>query len=208
MMRLLYRIVIMIVALSISACGAHTSNTPISRPPNHDPLKSVTASALFEEGKVLASTGDYVRAEQYYRAAVAQGYPKDRVIPYIINACIAASRMHDALQHARPYLQEHPDDWRLRQLVAFILMAVSEYLEAETELVRVIYDAPDQALPHYALAVLYRDQLGNPTMAIQHFLKYVEIDPKGRHAAESKHAAQQIQFTQKGAGKNDSPRRI
>ncbi|MCB9666550.1 MAG: hypothetical protein H6715_00285 [Myxococcales bacterium] len=197
---------ILVLAFASSACAGHSPAPETARIANPDPLRETPGKSLFVHGKSLAKMGDYIRAEQYYRAAIAQGYPKAIVVPYLIGACVAASRMHDALQHARPYLEEHPDEWRLRQVTAFILTALGEHLEAEAELIRVIKDAPSEALPHYALAVLYRDHLDNAELAKQHFLKYVEKAPRGRHAAESKDAAQRLQ--QKKPKNSDSPRRI
>lgn len=185
-MNCLYRLIIVLTLAAVqAACGAQATQTKPTRA-NGDPLQAAPGKVLFAHGKALADAGDFVRAEQYYRAAIARGYPKQRAIPYLVRACVSASRLHDALQHARPYLQEFPDDWRLRQVIAAILAALGEYPEAKEQLVRVIDDAPNQALPHYALAVLLRDQLEDSEQARIHFLKYLELAPEGRHASESK----------------------
>lgn len=194
--------VLLTLAVIQTACGAHASQPKPNHASSADPLKAAPGKVLFAHGKALAGAGDYVRAEQYYRAAMAQGFPKRRAIPYLVRACVSASRLHDALQHARPYLQEYPDDWRLRQVIAAILAALGEYPEAKEQLVRVIEEAPSQALPHYALAVLYRDQLGDGEQAQVHFLKYLELAPEGRHASESKDETRAL--SQKDKDKDDS----
>jgi tetratricopeptide (TPR) repeat protein len=202
-MQCLFRLtVVLTLALIQAACGAQATQTKPTHASSGDPLKAAPGKVLFAHGKALADAGDFVRAEQYYRAAMARGFPKRRAIPYLVRACVSASRLHDALQHARPYLQEYPDDWRLRQVIAAILAALGEYPEAKEQLVRVIEDAPSQALPHYALAVLYRDQLEDAEQARTHFIKYLELAPEGRHASESKDETRTL--SQKDKGKDDS----
>jgi outer membrane protein assembly factor BamD (BamD/ComL family) len=153
-----------------------------------DPLDTVTAAQLFEEGQRLARQQDFIRAEQYFTAAIDRGHPEDQVMPHLIAACVRSSRLSAALRYAEPYVERHPDAWPLRLLVATIQMGLGEVRRARTELERIIADHPDQPVPHYMLAVLARDQLADHELAEMHFRRYLALEPEGEHAAEARAA--------------------
>jgi len=142
------------------------------------------ATELYEQGNRYANQGDMVRAEQYVSSAMARGYPARQALLLLIRICVAESRLGAAMKYAEPYLRKNPGDWRLRFIVSSVLLALDRPEEARTELVRVLKDAPDYAPSHYLLGVIYRDEYNDKFSAFNHFSKYLEIQPKGRHSAE------------------------
>ncbi|MBX3250269.1 MAG: tetratricopeptide repeat protein [Myxococcales bacterium] len=170
------------VLLFAFACGgANAERTPMP-----DPLEGVEARQLFEHGAGLAQRGDAVRAEQYIVAAIERGYPREEALPILLRVCIASDRLSSALTHAEPYLREHPDQWALRYLVATIYLGLDRADDAARELQRVIDDAPDQAVPHFTLGILEHERRGNHMTARALLERYLELDPRGRHAAEAR----------------------
>lgn len=174
------RIVTWLMALAITGCGPALPSEP-ARPALLD-----SADAIFEHGRALGRHGDSVRAEQYMTMAVRAGYPRTRAVLPLVRVCIAGSRLRAALGHARPYLQQHPEDWRLRFVVAALELALGRSDRARDELLRVLAAQPQAADAHYLLAVLHRDTLGDEPAARAGFRSYLRHDPDGRFAAEAR----------------------
>ncbi|QQR90959.1 MAG: tetratricopeptide repeat protein [Myxococcales bacterium] len=110
------------------------------------------------------------------------------MIPRLVKVCIAGSHYNAALQHATPYLNAHPKEWKLRQLVALILIATGEHEKAKQELDHVLRDAPNAAFCHFILASLLRDHFQSDSEAISHFTAYLELEPSGNHAEEAQNS--------------------
>ena len=169
----------------VAGCGATTTPEP-EQAERSDPLDSVSAEELFRRGRLLTDAGDHIRAEQYISAAIQRGYPEERALPALMQACLAASRLVAALQYAEPYLARHPDHWALRVLVASIHMGLDHAGRARDELLQVLRDAPEEPpQAHYFLGVLYRDSLDDPARAAEHFARYLALEPEGEHRAEA-----------------------
>ncbi|MFI5302520.1 MAG: hypothetical protein ACHREM_30895, partial [Polyangiales bacterium] len=60
-----------------------------------------------------------------------------------------------------------------------------EHSKAIESLREVIRRSPDDALAHYALASVYRDDLHDPVGADREFREYLRVAPTGPHAAEA-----------------------
>jgi Flp pilus assembly protein TadD len=148
-----------------------------------DPVTELEGQELFARAMSLAQGGDLVRAEQYIVASIQQGYPEDRALPALLRVCVAASRMRVALGYAQPYLQRHPDDWRLRYLVATIHHGLGNLEQAQEELLRVIEAAPNQPMPRYLLATILVAQ-GEVSAGQEQAGHYLRIAPSGEHARE------------------------
>jgi len=168
----------------LAACGGASQEAPPPAEMMPDPLADTEARELFDAGVRLEQGGDMIRAEQYFVAAVGRGYPEAEVVPHLVRVCIASSRLNSALSHAEPYLRAHPEDWSLRLVVANIRAGLGDYAQARIELERVIRDRPQEAMAHYTLGVLLRDDLDAPEEAWPHFERYLELAPEGHHAAE------------------------
>ena len=175
-----------LVALSLVAiapgCGGATSR-PVAD--IHDPLIDTTPQQLFDAGVTAANEGDYIRSEQYFAAAQEHGFPSEQVIGPLMSVCVRSSRMSAALSYAEPYLERHPADWRLRQLVATIDMGLGDREGALRQLQHVVRDVPDEAVPHYMLAILARDELHDEALMRGEFARYLELAPDGSHADEA-----------------------
>ena len=136
----------------------------------------------------MGDAGDFIRAEQYLTAARDHGYPEEQIIRPLIAACVRSSRMSAALSYAEPFLEHHPDDWRLRQLVATIQMGLSLNEAARLSLEHVVREVPDEPVPHYMLAVLARDALRDDAIMRAQFAHYLALAPDGSHADEARDA--------------------
>lgn len=172
--------------LALVGCGA--AQRPVETAPISDPLEDQTGQHLFDSGVRIAQQGDYIRAEQYFTAARDHGFPEERVLPLLMEVCVRSSRFSAAVGYAEPYLETHPDDWRLRQLLATIQMGLGDSAAARISLEHVVAEAPDEPIPHYMLGVLLRDQLHDePGMRAQ-FERYLALAPDGSHASEAREA--------------------
>jgi len=172
------------VALSLAACGG--SDALREGAPPTDPVAEASAEELFATGMASASGGDLVRAEQYLAAAGARGYDETKIIGQLVRVCVAASRLRQALLYAQPYLRTHPEDWRLRFVVATIHLGLESVADARRELARVVLAAPEVPEPHFALASLLRERLHDDAAARPHFERYLVLAPTGAHADEAR----------------------
>jgi thioredoxin-like negative regulator of GroEL len=141
---------------------------------------------LIAHAKDFAVMGDYTRAEQYLNAARDSGADERRIILLLLEACVSDHRYRDAIQHGEGFLRAHPNDQRTRLVLAALEAAVGYETQAEEELERVLSAEPRNADAHYALAVLYRDGLGSPGRADEHFRVYLSLRPDGSHAEEAR----------------------
>lgn len=176
------RAAIAIATVLAAACGA--PEDPRGTPPV-DPLADVEPRELFERAVRFAQSGDHVRAEQYLVTAIDRGFPEQRAMPLLVRVCLESSRLRTALGYAEPYLARNGDDWALRYVVATIHLGLRDAPRARQELERVIATAPEQAEPHYLLARVLRDELGDAAAAEPHFRRYLELAPEGRHAPDA-----------------------
>jgi tetratricopeptide (TPR) repeat protein len=147
-----------------------------------DPLEKVSAAELYQRGIRFRTAGDFIRAEQYLAAAMDRGYPADKVVPVLIDVCLVSSRTHAALRHARAHLTSHPQDWRLRYLVASLEYTVGNHEAARAEAERLLDEHPEQAEPHYLMALTESNQ----QRAIDHLRRYLEAQPDGPNAVDAR----------------------
>lgn len=184
MRRWVMRVLIGLALLS-AGCATTSQSAPARQP--GDPLAEVSGRELYQRGVALGEAGDFVRAEQYLAAAVERGYPQERVLPKLLQVCIGASRLRAALTYAEPYLVAHPNAWSLRYLVASIHLGLGQVDEAQQLLEQTVRAAPDRPEPHYLLAVLLRDERGDPGRAAEHFREYLDRAPAdGTHVEEAR----------------------
>ncbi|MGB3052209.1 MAG: tetratricopeptide repeat protein [Polyangiales bacterium] len=149
-------------------------------------LTSVTAEDLFLLGVSHARSGDFLRAEQYLSAARQRGHDEAAVIYWLVRVCVAASRYQSALSHAGDYLRDHPAHWSLRLVVASIYEALGDRARAESELEHIVRAQPERPLPHYRLAMLYRNREDDRGRSKAHLEEYLRLAPQGPHAPEAR----------------------
>jgi Flp pilus assembly protein TadD len=128
--------------------------------------------------------GDTLRAEQYALLAMRQGFPEEQAIVPLVQACLASSRLRAALVYAEPFLREHPEDVRLRYLVATVQLGLGHAAAAERELQRVSSRRPELAETYYLGGVIARDAFGDLAEARTRFERYLALAPHGEHAPE------------------------
>jgi Tfp pilus assembly protein PilF len=148
--------------------------------------KERTPNKLLEKGRAYASVGDLTRAEQYLSAALDAGADSSDVLPILLRVCIAAKRYQVAIDYAAPVLQKHPDDYRLRFVVASLRENVGDAKVAREELESIVTAAPSEPDPHYALAVILRDDARDVVGADAQFREYLRLAPGGSHAEEAR----------------------
>ena len=171
--------------------GCHPA-TRYQRPDLQAELATITSQDLFLLAVSHAQSGDLLRAEQYLNAARHRGYDESAVTYWLVRVCVAASRYQSALGHAADYLREHPADWSLRLVVASIHEALGDVARAKSELERVVRAQPARPLPHYRLAMLYRNEEADRERARAHLEAYLRLTPEGPHAAEVRSALSEV----------------
>lgn len=174
-----------VLVLSFVAAAPGCHHRTLHRGPElQAELTRVTAEDLFLLGVTHARSGDFLRAEQYLRAAQDRGHDQAAVAFWLVRVCLLASRYQSALGHASEYLRDHPGHWSLRLVVASIHEALGDVARAEAELQRIVRAEPDHPLPHYRLAMLYRKRNQSEALSRVHLEEYLRLSPHGRHAAE------------------------
>jgi tetratricopeptide (TPR) repeat protein len=172
-----------ILFLALPACGSGAVQGPEAagaeaRPEREQPVW------LFSQGVAAADRGDSVRAEQYLSLALDRGYPRERVLPVLLKVCLASSRLRAALDHAEPYLREHPEQDPLRFLVATIHVGLAQQEQALIELDRLLRHNPRFEEAHFLRGALLLE--GEPPRAIDAFRAYLDLAPRGAHAPEAR----------------------
>jgi tetratricopeptide (TPR) repeat protein len=163
----------------LTGCGA-SSVTPAEDPSRQ--TENADGAELFHRGEQAATSGDTVRAEQYLSMALDRGYSEKKVLPIMLRVCLSSSRLRAALNHAEPYLREHPNDKGLRFLVATIYLGLGQLDDARVELNHLLRLDSKFADAEYLLGVL--ESGANTDEAGSHFQKYLALQPKGEHAVE------------------------
>ena len=157
-----------------------------------------SAEWFWREGRLAAQRGDTVRAEQYLTLALERGYEPREVLPMLLAVCLSSSRLRAALNHAEPYLRNHPDDHALRYLVANIELGLGQAESARSELERIAHEDPKHADAHYLLGALEMDR--NVAEAKRYFLRYLALAPNGDRAAEVRGRLAELAFRGESAG--------
>jgi predicted Zn-dependent protease len=184
MNRILSMNVTVLVALAAALLGCAGCTKTASSPLEAPGLRSGESSAesLIAQARAFARVGDYLRAEQYLNAALAQGADEERVFPLLLRACIDDQRYREAVQHVEDHLRRHPARPAVRFLLATLLLAIGRPEPARKELESVVAADPAQADAHYTLALVLRDVAGDFGAADAQFREYLRLRPQGSHA--------------------------
>jgi Tfp pilus assembly protein PilF len=195
---------VLLLGLWLTACAG--SRDSLRPPPDHDPMNDVQGRQLFDQGIALARSGDLVRAEQYLASSITRGMAEERVLPLLLEVCVAASRFRAAVSYAEPYLQRHPQAWRLRFLVATIRVGLNDSMAARRDLEEVLRAREDHAEAHFVLASMLREHFNDPAGADPHFRRYLAIEPTGAHADEARSGLlQQVNHDPERGVRGDPP---
>ncbi len=155
-------------------------------------------AVLFFEGRAAAARGDSIRAEQYLSLAAERGYDRRAALSVLLQACVSSLHLRAALDHAEAYLLDHPDDARLRYLVATIHVGLGQRKEAREELERVLKEKDGMAEAHLLLGVLSVEI--NAGLAHREFVRYLELAPHGsrREEVQSRIAELEVSRSRRG----------
>jgi|SoiMethySBSTD1v2_1073268.scaffolds.fasta_scaffold06467_14 tetratricopeptide (TPR) repeat protein len=144
-----------------------------------------SAEKLTARGRAFAQLGDTTRAREYFDAALEAGGDERELVPLLLSVCVRDGRFRLAVDYARRFVVEHPDDGRMRFVLGTLYAALGEAATAKEQLVLALEANPKNADAQYALAVLLRDQHSDPVQADVHFRAYLRLLPNGEHAAEA-----------------------
>ena len=192
-----------ICTVVVSSGCAHTPEARSSE--LRSELASVTADELFAIAISYATSGDLLRAEQYFATALERGYDRASVVSWLVRVCIASSRYQSALRHSADYLRENPNDWSIRLVIASIHEALGDQVGAQVELERIVDARPDEALPHFRLAMLYGAREDMQARASEHLREYLRLQPEGAHAAAARATLSEVE---RGSDALSGPRRV
>lgn len=145
-----------------------------------------TPDKLVARGKAFAALGDTTRAEEYFGAAIEAGADEREVMKLLLEICVRDGRYRAAIEYARPYVQRHPEDVRCRYVLGTLYQAVADAKAARAELEQVVRAAPDDPDPHFALALVLRDDERDLVSAEAQFHEYLRLAPNGAHAEEAR----------------------
>jgi tetratricopeptide (TPR) repeat protein len=141
---------------------------------------------LLARGRAFMVVADFARAEQYFATALDHGADPRLALPLLLRACAEEKRFRAAIDYAEPELRRHPDDVKLRFVVASLYTTIGDVGAARTQLERVVKDRPDLAAARFALGVLLRDEQGDPVQADAQFREYLRLEPAGAHSDEAR----------------------
>jgi Flp pilus assembly protein TadD len=175
---------LLISVASTAAVGCATSHTQVQ--PARVTRAGDGAQRSFDRGVWLATRGDSVRAEQYFVTAIRAGHAEALVLPHLLRACLAGSRLRAARNYAESYVLRHPEAHGVRQLLASLHLALADIEAAQHELETLVALDRDQENAHYLLAVIARDHSGDTRRAHDEFAAYLARSPNGAHAAEAR----------------------
>ncbi|MDP3276827.1 MAG: hypothetical protein Q8Q09_16625 [Deltaproteobacteria bacterium] len=176
-------------AVALLHCATTQPQRPLENPNRQEQteaLERVTWRNLVEQGQSAGAAGDYTRSEQYLYAAIQRGGSAAEILPSLLHVCVSARRYRAAIEYTRGYLDEHPEAWSLRFLVATIHVGLSEPLSASRHLELVLAQNPNHAEAHFLLASLMRDDIRDMGRADEHFRRYLALEPTGNHAEEAR----------------------
>lgn len=174
------------IAVGATGCAPAAASSPDKVTVVTTFQKEQAPDKLFAEGKALAALGDSVRAEQYLAAALAGGGDDKAITPLLVQVCVNDGRLRSAIEYAEPYVCKHPDDVRARYLLGTLYGGIGAFDRARVEYEAVVAAKPDAPEPHWALALLLRDDLNDQPNATVQFREYLRIAPTGAHADEAR----------------------
>ena len=177
-------IVVLLAGIGATACASKPSDRVA-----HDATvvrEERSPDKLVARGMAFAGVGDLVRAEQYLAAALDAGADPNVVLPKLLRVCITSGNHLAAINYATPLLQRHPDDAHLRFVIAELRVVTGDTQGARADLEQVVALTPDEPGPHFAYARLLKDKVGDPVAADREFRAYLQLDPEGEHAEESR----------------------
>jgi hypothetical protein len=190
-----------LIASVIGGCAARARSDPSTQTSLVKDQRP--ADELLARGQDAAQHGDAVRAEQYLALAIERGADRRIVIPTLLRACLASSHLRAALNHAEPYLLDHPEQDALRYLVAAIHLGLGQADAARRDLWFLLERDPTNPDAHYLLGVI--DTPVNIEAARGHFLEAIEHSKDMRQRAEIHSRLTEVRLLARSSSGVDQP---
>ncbi len=152
-------------------------------PARPEPGNRAEAQRLFDQGLQAHRAHRLSEALQFYRQAVQQDPSFFEAQFYLAFAATEVGNLPAALTGYQHALALKPDDANARYNFALVLKQANCLPDAVNELKRLLASHPNEARGHLALANLYAQQLRQPGLARQHYLKVLELDPRNPEAS-------------------------
>jgi len=143
-----------------------------------------TASGVFTRAREFEQNSRWLDALQSYRQATELD-PGWFEAQY--NYGVIAFRLRNFNQSLAAYemaLAIQPDSVDARYNFALTLKAAGYVTDAVNELKKILAANPDEVRVHLALGYLYAQQLYDPALARQHYLKVLALDPRNPQAPD------------------------
>ncbi len=187
------RWMLLTIVVVTSACGASVKRGEMPS----EPLAEVSANELYRTGLAYSARQNFVRAEQYFIAAIAKGMSEHKVIPKIMQSCVLSNRLESAVVHGEGYISKFPSAMPMRLLLASIYLETENYGAARGHLLLIRESDPDMA---EAAFLLGRAELaiGAKKRARRQFAAYLQKQPNGEGAP----------FARAQLGSDKKPRRV
>lgn len=171
----------------VSATSPGTPTGPLSRynyrsPDKPGPGNRAEAQHFFDQGLQAHRAHRLNDALQFYRQAVQQDPSFFEAQFYLAFAATEAGNLPTALTGYENALAIKPNDVNARYNFALVLKQANCLSDAVNELERLLASHPNEARGHLALANIYAQQLRQPGLARQHYLKVLELDPRNPEA--------------------------
>jgi tetratricopeptide (TPR) repeat protein len=165
------------------AALAGCARTGLSAPRD---ARAPAAADFLEVADAADKLGASLRAQQYLTAALEAGAEETKVVPRLLVLYVADGQYRLAIDQSENYLRRHPDDRQVRLLLSTLYTAVGDDESAVAQYERLLALSPRAAYAHFALASLLHERGGASARADAHFRAYLELAPRGEHAAEAR----------------------
>lgn len=172
------------LALFAVGCGATVNETPKTSGPRYSPLKD--PGVMTEHADAFAEGGDFIRAQQYYSAALAAGGKSSVIMPKLLKACIASGDLRLATEYAEQELARNPEDAHLRFVTGALEAQIGNRPAARKHLSLAATQMKENAKVQFVVATFFRDDMQDRGEADPYFREYLRLDPNGEHAAEAR----------------------
>ncbi|HEY2735526.1 MAG TPA: tetratricopeptide repeat protein [Polyangiales bacterium] len=171
----------MLACAAVSGCAhvATHAETAAGRP-------QLTAAELLDIAHASEQMGDSLRAQQYLLAALERGADERSTVASLLRLYIADNQYPLAIDLVEDRVRRHPEDARLRMLLASLYDAIELDASAMEQYRRVLQITPNEAQAHFALATLLHDTKQDPSSADEHYRAYLALEPHGDDAPEAR----------------------
>ncbi len=170
--------------LGATACRTRVSSSVEGR--NSVAAADRDPELLVARGREHAETGDLLRAEQYFAAALGAGADDRKVLPLLLRVCVASSHYRYAIDHVEVALARDPTNSRLRFVSGALHSLIGAHAAARERLERTARELNADPEIQFSVGTFFRDDLVDTVGADRYFREYLRLAPSGVHAEEAR----------------------